>query len=156
MAAEENNSPESFMQRLQAGAQAGARKEFLAQVEDLREQVRQARAQADAERICGQKATAEMTARMAEYRRGRWYQVGAVVASAAAGFAIGYNTQKFADWRPGGVPVAAVAGIPGIIAGAQLNESVVTRSVFAVGGAMYVIGTTTYVLTHADGGGQAP
>jgi hypothetical protein len=152
MAAEENNSPESFIKSVQAGV----RKEFLAEVEDLRQQVREARAKAEAERICGQTATAEMTARMVEYRRGRWYHVGAVVASAATGFAIGYHTQRFADWRPGGFPVAAVAGVPGLIAGARLNESVVTRSVFAVGGAMYIIGTTTYALTHAEGGGQQP
>ena len=38
---------------------------------------------ADAEKICSQKATEEMTRRMAEYRRGRWYDVGAVVTSAA-------------------------------------------------------------------------
>lgn len=152
MAAEENNSPESFMKSVQAGV----RREFMTQVEDLRQQVRDARDRAEAERICGQKATAEVTARMAEYRRGRWYHVGAVVTSAAAGFAIGYNTQKFADWRPGGFPVAAIAGVPGLIAGARLNESVTTRSVFAVGGAMYVIGTTTYVLTHPQDGGQQP
>lgn len=152
MAAEVNESPESFMR----GVEAGVSKKFLTQMEDLRQQLRDARATAEAERICGQKATAEMTARMVEYRRGRWYQVGAVVTSAAAGFAIGYHTQKFADWRPGGVPIAAVAGVPGIIAGARLNESVVTRSVLAVGGAMYILGTSTYVLTHAESGGQAP
>jgi hypothetical protein len=40
-----------------------------------------------------------MTRRMAEYRRGRWYDVGAVVASAVTGFATGYQTQKHADLR---------------------------------------------------------
>ena len=150
MAAE--NTPEAFIKDIQAGA----RKEFLAQVDDLREQLREARVKADAERICGQQATAEMTARMAEYRRGRWYHVGAVVTSAAAGFAIGYNTQKFADWRPHGIPATAIAGVPGLVAGARLNEDVVTRSVFAVGGAMYILGTSTYVLTHAEDGGQQP
>lgn len=144
MAAEQSESPESFMKDFEASVS----KKFLTQMEDLRQQVRDARISADTERICGQKATAEMMTRMAEYRRGRWYHVGAVVTSAAAGFAIGYHTQKFADWRPGGVPVAAIAGVPGIIAGARLNESVVTRSVFAVGGTMYVIGATTYALTH--------
>ncbi|MBL9102736.1 MAG: hypothetical protein JNL82_17450 [Myxococcales bacterium] len=152
MAAEQSESPESFMKDVEASVS----KKFLTQMEDLRQQLRDARAAADFEKVCGQKATAEMTARMAEYRRGRWYHVGAVVTSAAAGFAVGYHTQKFADWRPGGVPVAAVAGVPGIIAGARLNESVVTRSVFAVGGAMYILGTSTYVLTHPEGGGQAP
>jgi predicted membrane channel-forming protein YqfA (hemolysin III family) len=46
------------------------------------------------------------------------------------------------------VPAAAVAGVPGVVVGVLLDESVVTRSVFAVGGTMYVIGATTYALTH--------
>lgn len=145
MAAEDQrDTPESFIK----GIEAGVEKKFTAQMEDLRTQIRDARDKASAERICGQKATAEMTARMAEYRRGRWYHIGAVVGSAAAGFTIGYNAQRFADWRPGGVPMAAVAGVPGVIAGALLDESVVTRAVFAVGGTMYMVGATTYVLTH--------
>jgi len=145
MAAEDQrDTPESFIK----GIEAGVEKKFTAQIEDLRHQLRNARDKADAERICGQKATVEMTARMAEYRRGRWYHIGAVVGSAAAGFAVGYNAQRFADWRLGGVPMAAVAGVPGVIAGAVLDESVVTRSVFAVGGTMYMVGATTYVLTH--------
>ena len=89
-----------------------------------------------------------MTARMAEYRRGRWYHIGAVAGSAAAGFTVGYDAQRFADWRLGGVPMAAVAGVPGVVAGVMLDESVVTRSVFAVGGTMYIVGATTYALTH--------
>lgn len=145
MAAEyQRDTPESFIK----GIEAGVEKKFTAQMEDLRAQVRDARDKANAERICGQKATAEMTARMAEYRRGRWYHIGAVVGSAAAGFTIGYNAQRFADWRPGGVPMAAVAGVPGVVAGVMLDESVVTRSVFAVGGTMYMVGATTYALTH--------
>jgi F0F1-type ATP synthase assembly protein I len=137
MADERSNTPESFINDIEAGVE----KKFTAQLEDLRRQVRDARDQADAERICGQNATAEMTARMAEYRRGRWYDIGAVVGSAVVGFTVGYETQKFADWRPFGLPAAAVPG-------ALLDESVVTRSVFAVGGTMYMLGATTYVLTH--------
>lgn len=145
MAAEDQrDTPESFIK----GIEAGVEKKFTAQMEDLRRQVRDARDKADAERICGLKATAQMTARMAEYRRGRWYHIGAVVGSAAAGFTIGYHAQRFADWRPGGVPMAAVAGVPGVVAGAMLDESVVTRAVFAVGGTMYMVGATTFVLTH--------
>ncbi|MBL9102499.1 MAG: hypothetical protein JNL82_16175 [Myxococcales bacterium] len=144
MADEQSNTPESYINDIEAGVE----KKFTAQLEDMRRQVRDARDKADAERICGQKATAEMTARMAEYRRGRWYDVGAVVGSAVVGFTVGYDAQKFADWRPFGFPAAAVAGVPGVAAGALLDESVVTRSVFAVGGAMYILGATTYVLTH--------
>ncbi len=145
MAAEDQrDTPEAFIR----GIEAGVEKKFTAQMEDLRRQVRDARDQASAEKTCEQKATAEMTARMAEYRRGRWYHVGAVVGSAVTGFTVGYHAQRFADWRPGGVPAAAVAGVPGVVVGALLDESVVTRSVFAVGGTMYVIGATTYALTH--------
>jgi hypothetical protein len=133
--------------------EASVRKDFSARLESARAQVREARDKADAEKICSQKATEEMTRRMAEYRRGRWYDVGAVVTSAASGFTAGYHTQKNADLRIGGAPVAAVAGVPGIIAGALLDESVVTRAVFAVGGTMFMVGATTYALIHPQGQG---
>ncbi|MBK7834202.1 MAG: hypothetical protein IPJ56_17990 [Gemmatimonadetes bacterium] len=133
--------------------EASVRKDFSARLESARAQVREARDKADAEKICSQKATEEMTRRMAEYRRGRWYDVGAVVTSAASGFTAGYHTQKNADLRIGGAPVTAVAGVPGIIAGALLDESVVTRAVFAVGGTMFMVGATTYALIHPHGQG---
>ena len=133
--------------------EASVRKDFSARLESARAQVREARDKADAEKICSQKATEEMTRRMAEYRRGRWYDVGAVVTSAASGFSAGYHTQKNADLRIGGAPVAAVAGVPGIIAGALLDESVVTRAVFAVGGTMFMVGATAYALIHPQGEG---
>lgn len=147
---QQQNTPEAFINEIEAGV----RKEFVGQVEDMRRQVREARDKAEAERICGQKANAEMTRRMAEYRRGRWYDVGAVVASAVTGFATGYQTQKHADLRLGGVPVTAVAGVPGVLAGVLLDESVVTRAVFAVGGTMYIVGATTYALINPQEGGQ--
>ena len=62
--------------------EANVRKDFSARLESARAQVREARDKADAEKICSQKANEEMTRRMAEYRRGRWYDVGAVVTSA--------------------------------------------------------------------------
>jgi predicted membrane channel-forming protein YqfA (hemolysin III family) len=52
------------------------------------------------------------------------------------------------------VPVTAVAGVPGILAGVLLDESVVTRAVFAVGGTMYMVGATTYALINPQDGGQ--
>ena len=150
---EQRDTPEAFINNIEAGV----RKEFAAQVEDIRRQLREARDKAEAERICGQRATAEMTRRMAEYRRGRWYDIGAVVTSAVTGFAVGYQTQKFADLRLGGVPVTAVAGVPGILAGALLDEHVVTRATFAVGGTMYMVGAATYALIHPQNGeGQTP
>ena len=128
--------------------EASVRKDFTSRLESARAQVREARDRADAEKICAQKATEEMTRRMAEYRRGRWYDVGAVVTSAASGFTAGYHTQKNADMRIAGAPVTAVAGVPGIVAGALLDESVVTRAVFAVGGTMFMVGATAYALIH--------
>ena len=134
--------------------EASVRKDFSSRLESARAQVREARDRADAEKICAQKANEEMTRRMAEYRRGRWYDVGAVVTSAATGFAAGYQTQKNADLRIGGAPLIAVAGVPGVIAGALLDESVVTRAVFAVGGTMFMVGATAYALIHPqDQGG---
>jgi hypothetical protein len=128
--------------------EAGVRKDFSSRLEAARKQVREARDKADAEKICAQRATAEMTRRMAEYRRGRWYDVGAVVTSAATGFTAGYHTQKHADLRVAGAPVTAVAGLPGVLAGALLDESVVTRTMFAVGGTMFMVGATTFALIH--------
>ena len=142
-------SPGKFINDIEAGM----RKEFTARIESVRAQVREARDRADAEKICSQKANEEMTRRMAEYRRGRWYDVGAVVTSAASGFTAGYHTQKHADLRIGGAPIAAVAGVPGVLAGALLDESVVTRSVFAVGGTMFMVGATAYALIHPQGQG---
>ena len=142
-------SPGKFINDIQAGM----RQEFTARIETVRAQVREARDRADAEKICSQKANEEMTRRMAEYRRGRLYDVAAVVTSAASGFTAGYHTQKHADLRIGGAPVAAVAGVPGVLAGALLDESVVTRSVFAVGGTMFMVGATAYALIHPQGGG---
>ena len=142
-------SPGKFINDIEAGM----RKEFTARIESVRAQVREARDRADAEKICSQKANEEMTRRMAEYRRGRLYDVAAVVTSAASGFTAGYHTQKHADLRIGGAPVAAVAGVPGVLAGALLDESVVTRSVFAVGGTMFMVGATAYALIHPQGQG---
>jgi hypothetical protein len=133
--------------------EASVRKDFTSRLESARAQVREARDKADAEKICAQKATDEMTRRMAEYRRGRWYDVGAVVTSAATGFTAGYHTQKNADLRIAGAPVTAVAGVPGILAGALLDESVVTRATFAVGGTMFMVGATAYALIHPHGQG---
>ena len=143
------NTPGNFINDIEAGV----RQDFSARLETARKKVREARDQADAERICAQKATAEMTQKMAEYRRGRWYDVAAIVTSAATGFTAGYQTQKHADLRLGGAPVTAVAGVPGILAGALLDESVVTRATFAVGGTMFMVGATAYALINPQGEG---
>jgi hypothetical protein len=130
----------------------GVRQDYAARLEAARKQVREATDRADAERICAQQANADTVRRMAEYRRGRWYDVGAVVAGAGIGFVTGYQLQKQADLRVSGAPVMMIAGLPGIAAGALLDEHVVTRAVFAVGGTMYMVGALTYALVHPQSG----
>ena len=130
----------------------GVRQDYAGRLEAARKQVREATDRADAERICAQQANADTVRRMAEYRRGRWYDVGAVVAGAGIGFVTGYQLQKRADLRVSGAPVMMIAGLPGIAAGALLDEHVVTRAVFAVGGTMYMVGALTYALVHPQSG----
>lgn len=132
--------------------EAGVRQDYTARLDAARKQIREATDRADAEKICAQQANAEMVRRMAEYRRGRWYDVGAVVAGAGIGFLTGYQLQKRADLRIGGAPVMMIAGVPGIAAGALLDEHVVTRAVYAVGGTMYIVGALTYALVHPQPG----
>ena len=50
-----------------------------------------------------------------------------------------------------GAARTAVAGVPGILAGALLDESVVTRATFAVGGTMFMVGATAYALINPQG-----
>ena len=132
--------------------EAGVRQDYTARLEAARKQVREATDRADAERICAKQANAEMVKQMADYRRGRWYDVGAVVAGAGIGFVTGYNLQRWGDLRINGAPVMMIAGVPGLVAGAALDEHVVTRAVFAVGGTMYMVGALTYALTHPQNG----
>ena len=112
------------------------------------EQIRQARDYADGMRICASTEREQLTARMAEYRRGKWYHVGAVVTSACSGFVMGYLAQKNLDLRVRGVPAMAIAGLPGIIGGGMLDEGVATRAALAVGGTMFSVGTITYALCN--------
>jgi len=113
-----------------------------------REQIRQAQDYADGLRICANTEREQLTARMAEYRRGKWYHVGAVVTSACSGFVMGYLTQKNLDLRVRGVPAMAIAGLPGIVGGGMLDEGVATRAALSVGGTMFSVGTITYALCN--------
>ena len=140
------DSPGSFINGVAAGVRADLDDEYRTQIQSARSQMRAAQDQADAERICADKAT--MTARMAEYRRGRWYHVGTVITSAAAGFTMGFVIQRGADVRAGPVPIVAVAGLPGVIASALADESIVTRAALGVGGAMCSLGAITYALLN--------
>ena len=141
-------SASAFLIKLREGIRQDLNSEYAERFRQAREQIRQAQDLADAQRICASQEQEQMAARMAEYRRGRWYHLGAVVASAASGLAAGYLAQKAVDLRVRGVPVAAVAGLPGVILGAQLDEGMAARASLAVGGTMFTVGTITYALFH--------
>ncbi len=140
------DSPGSFINGVAAGVRADLDDEYRTNLKSARAQMRAAQDQADAERICADRAT--MTARMAEYRRGNWLHVGSVITSAATGFTAGFVIQRGADVRAGPVPIVAVAGLPGVIASALADESIVTRAVLGVGGAMFSLGAVTYALLN--------
>ena len=53
---------------------------------------------------------------------------------------------------PLSIAVLAISAVF-FLAGALLDESVVTRSVFAVGGTMFMVGATAYALIHPQGQG---
>ena len=61
-----------------------------------------------------------------------------------------------ADLRPLGVPIMAVAGLPGVIAGTIVDEGIATRAYFVVGGTMFSVGATTYVLLNPRAKEEAP
>ena len=149
--ADEHHEVESagaFLIKLREGIRQELNFEYADRLRQAREQIRQAQDLADAQRICASQEQEQMAARMAEYRRGRWYHLGAVVASAASGLAVGYLAQKTVDLRVRGVPVAAVGGVPGLVLGAQLDEGMAARASLAVGGVMFTLGTITYALFH--------
>ncbi len=119
-------------------------KSYAQQLSAAKEDARRAADEAAAQRICSATDTAEMGQRMAVYRRGSLLQLGAVVVSAASGVALGYAFQKNVDVRVKGVPAAAVLGLPGVVFGARLDESMAARAALAVGGAMFSVGTMIY------------
>jgi len=137
---------------LLASIREGIRKDVRAEIdEDYTERlraahndVRKAQDLADVRKICAEKEQEQMIARMAEYRRGHWYHLGAIVGSACSGFIVGYLAQKNLDIRLRGVPMMAVGGLPGVAFGAALDESMAARASLAVGGAMFTVGTITY------------
>lgn len=111
-----------------------------------KEDARKAADEAAGQRICSARDREEMGQRMAVYRRGSLLQLGAVVVSAASGVALGYAFQKNVDVRLKGVPAGAVLGVPGVVFGARLDESMAARASLAVGGAMFTVGTVLYAL----------
>ena len=152
---EPGDSPGRFINRVGDGVRADLEQDFTRRLVELRQELREEQDRADADRICSD--TALRSQRMAEYRRGKWYEIGGIAASAVSGFTAGFLAQRQADLRPLGVPVMAVAGLPGVVAGAVIDEGVATRAYFVVGGTMFSVGATTYVILHPRAkDGEAP
>lgn len=151
----QQDSASAFINRARSEIRAEMEAEFREREEGYaqrlaaaRDDARKAADKADAQRICSARDADEMGRRMAEYRRGSLLQLGAVVASAASGVALGYMFQRNVDVRPGGVPAAAALGLPGILFGAILDESMAARASLAVGGTMFSVGTMIYAHCH--------
>jgi hypothetical protein len=119
-------------------------KTYFEQLASAKEDARKAADEAASQRICSARDGEEMGRRMAVYRRGSLLQLGAVVVSAASGVALGYAFQKNVDLRVKGVPAAAALGLPGVVFGARLDESMAARAALAVGGAMFSVGAVIY------------
>lgn len=119
---------------------------YAKRLASAREDARKAADEAAAQRICSARDSEEMGQRMAVYRRGSLLQLGAVVVSAASGVALGYAFQKNVDVRFKGIPAGSVLGIPGVVFGARLDESMASRASLAVGGTMFAVGTVLYAL----------
>jgi hypothetical protein len=119
---------------------------YASRLAAAKEDARKAADEAAGQRICSARDREEMGQRVAEYRRGSLLQLGAVVVSAASGVALGYAFQKNVDVRLKGVPVGAVLGVPGVVFGTRLDESMAARASLAVGGAMFTVGTVLYAL----------
>jgi hypothetical protein len=135
--------------RAEMEAEFAEREESYAErLENAKNEARKAADEADGQRICSSKDREEMGRRMGEYRRGSLMQLGAVVASAATGAMLGYAFQSNVDVRIKNVPAAAVLGLPGVVLGARLDESLAARAALAVGGTMFSIGTMVYAHCH--------
>ena len=143
---EPGDSPGRFINRIGEGVRADLEQSYTERLVAARREMREEQDRAEAEWICSNESL--RTQRMAEYRRGTWYELGGLAASAASGFTAGFLAQRQADLRPMGVPAMAVVGLPGLAVGTMLDESVATRAYFVVGGTMFSVGATTYALLN--------
>lgn len=149
--ADEIKQPDSaggFISEVRRGIRQELEHEYSRRLLAAREEIRKAQDLADAQKICASREQEQMAARMAEYRRGKWYHLGAILASAASGLGLGYLAQKNLDVRLRGVPVLSIAGFPGVAFGVFLDEGMAARASLAVGGTMFAVGTYTYVMFH--------
>jgi hypothetical protein len=143
---EPGDTPGRFINRIGEGVRADLEKSYAERFIEVRREMREEQDRAEAEWICSNESL--RTERMAEYRRGTAFQLGALAASAATGFASGFLAQRQADLRPMGVPAMAIVGLPGVVVGTMLDEGVATRAYFVVGGTMFSVGATTFALLN--------
>jgi hypothetical protein len=144
---EPGDSPGRFINRIGEGVRADLEQSFTERLVAARKEMREEQDRAEADWICANESL--RTQRMGEYRRGTWYQLGGLAASAATGFTAGFVAQRQADLRPMGVPAMALVGLPGVVVGTMLDEGVATRAYFVVGGTMFAVGATTFAAAQS-------
>ncbi len=143
---EPGDSPGRFINRIGEGVRADLEQSYTERLVAARKEMREEQDRAEADWICANESL--RTQRMGEYRRGTWYQLGGLAASAATGFTAGFVAQRQADLRPMGVPAMALVGLPGVVVGTMLDEGVATRAYFVVGGTMFAVGATTFAVLN--------
>lgn len=148
------NRAESLLDELQRATRAELEQEYERSYQDrlksAQVEARKAQDQAEYARVCSAKEREEGVRRLAEFRRGKWYELSFIAGSAVAGLVAGYSFQRMVDVRLGGLPAGALAGVPGIGFGLKLDESVAARAVLFVGGTMFSAGTFVYTHCHPE------
>lgn len=148
------NKAETMLDEVQRATRAELEQEYKQTYEErlvsARAEARKAQDEADHARICSAKDRTEGGRLVAEYRRGRWYDLGFIAGAAVTGLVAGYNYQRAVDIRLKGVPAGVLLGVPGIGFGIALDESVAARAVLFVGGTMFAAGTFVYTHCHPE------
>jgi hypothetical protein len=80
---EPGDSPGRFINRVGDGIRSELEQTYAQRLVEARQQMREEQDRAEADRICADVSL--RTQRMAEYRRGRWYQLGASPRARPAG-----------------------------------------------------------------------
>ena len=107
---EPGDSPGRFINRVGDGVRSELEQSYTQRLLEARQQMREEQDRADADRICSD--TALRTQRMAEYRRGRWYEIGGIATSAASGFAAGFRCPSRARSRRSRGTAASYCRLP--------------------------------------------
>jgi len=154
------NRAETMLDELQRATRAELEQEYKQTYEErlisARAEARKAQDEADHARICSAKDRQEGGRLIAEYRRGKWYDLGFIAGSAVTGLVAGYNFQRMVDVRAKGVPAGALLGVPGVGFGIALDENVAARAVLFVGGTMFAAGTFVYTHCHPESKEENP